>query len=261
MSLTALQWTRFLAECERLGLGLVRTSTAALAPEGARFPAGATHAVLPVQAGGLYWEQLRALRKLDPALDTHADPLDTMTQRLSARLAALLGDACAGVHFPFDDKPLDFVKWGTALGAGAPGRLSILMHPTYGPWIAFRMLFFVRDELSVIPPSGSVPVSPCESCAAPCMAACPAGAFTGEMGHERLDYAASFTFRREHAGTCTTACAARLACPVGVEYRYPADFIESAQRRAFETGLKYLGGGTPPIAQPAKKEKGQGTLF
>lgn len=254
MTLTPDAWRRFAAETERLGLGLVRA--APLAPvadllRGEPPPAAATHAVVVLQTGPRYWELMRGLQQADPNLAAHADPLDTFTRRMAARLSGALDAGFVEVRFPFAST-LDFVGLGERLGVGARSRLKILIHPTFGPWMAFRMVFFVRDAAGVVPEAAPPPANACDGCAGPCVAACPAGALAGPAGEERLDYTASFAYRVAHPGVCASACAARLACPVGSAYRYGDDFIAHSHRRAFAAGKAHL--------QAAHQEK-QGRLF
>lgn len=237
-------FARFLAECDRLGLGLVRAGRLADPPlVGMYSPAdGATHLIVVAQTGPAYWLHLRLLQRADKELAHHSDPLDTMTRRLAGRLRGFLGPSCLGVTFPFETGAPDCVAIGRALGIGAPSRLAILIHPHYGPWIAFRMLFWVRDEHDVLPGSWPLAVSPCHGCSAPCAAACPANAFQGPEGV--LNYESSFRYRLSHSGTCNDACAARLACPVGRDYRYPDDFLRHAHQRALAVARKRLTGAT-----------------
>jgi ferredoxin len=259
--LTVDAWERFEAEADRLGLthrcaSPIAPLTAQLAAEPP--PERATHAVLALQAGGTYWEQLRALRRLDSDLDRNADPLDTMTERIAARLAGLLGDGFVNVRFPFRSG-LDFVSLGEKLNVGRRSRLSILLHPQYGSWMAFRMLLFVEDRQGIVSPAAALAPHPCDSCAGYCRDACPARAFEGPKDNERLNYKSSFEYRRTHPETCPSACAARLACPVGAEFRYPADFIEAAHRRAFAVGTAYLANESKPTPKTVPPK--QGTLF
>jgi epoxyqueuosine reductase len=246
MTLTKEAWQRFEAECERLGLGLRRAAPVAHCGLPASPPA--THAVVVAQTGGAFWEALRALRTVDRDLDLHTDPLDAFTTRMARRLRGLLGEACTGVSFPFGEGALNFLDLGPRLGFGRPSRMAILIHPQYGTWFAFRMLFWVNDAAGVLPVVSSAPESPCDTCAeAPCVAACPAEAFVGAPGAERLDYEASFRYRFQHENTCVDGCASRLACPVGRAHRYPDDFIREAQRRAMLSVRKHLetdGGGS-----------------
>ena len=268
MSLTPNSWEKFTAESRRLGLELILSSPIsplAATPADPLFkavgdgavPRGATHLVVLLQTGANYWEHLRNLRNRDPELDAHADPLDTLSRRLSLRLSTLLGEAHQGSEFPFASS-LNFVALGQRMGAGLPSRLRVLIHPVYGTWITFRMLFYIRDSRGVLPTTPPIAVDACNGCPAPCIPACPAGAFVGKAGAEQLDYPMSFRYRKDHGGTCADACAARVACPVGAEHRYPADSLAHSHHRAFAMGVQHLAGDLAPV-----KAKGpnQGRLF
>ncbi len=237
-TLNADDWFRFSAECDRLGLAHVRAGS--LAECGLPPYETATHAIVASQAGGEYWEQMKRMRAADPALAAHEHPLDTFTRRNAERLRGLLGAACTGVGFPFDDDPVDFLGVAQRLGMGKPSRLVILIHPEYGLWFAFRMIFFVRDVEGVLPLAEPLTSTPCDACDGPCVTACPAGAVKGDPGSERLDYPASFRFRLAHEGVCADACAARLACPAGAAYRYPLDFVAHSHHRAFAVGKAWV---------------------
>lgn len=255
--LTPAVWERFLREAERLGLPL--TGALALERHAGLFtreppPPGATHAVILMQAGGAFWEGLRSLRALDAALDASSDPLDLYTGRMAHRLGGLLGPALLETRFPFASQ-LDFVALGEAAGLGRPSRLAMLIHPAFGLWTAFRMLFFVSDGAAVLAPASPLPAAACAACAAPCIAACPAGAIRGGTGAERLDYAVSYRYRRDHPGVCAEACDARLACPVGAAHRYPEDALRHSHRRAWNDGITLVN------AVPAPPLRGQGSLF
>lgn len=242
MTLTPDAWRRFAAETDRLGLGLVHAAPLMHVADLLRAeppPAAATHAVVVLQTGPRYWELMRSLQQADPVLAAHSDPLDTFTRRMAERLRGVLDAGFVEMRFPFASG-LDFVSLGERLGVGARSRLKILIHPTFGPWMAFRMLFFVRAADGVVPAAPPAPANVCDGCAGPCVAACPAGALTGPAGEERLDYMASFAHRVAHPGVCASACAARLACPVGLDFRYGDDFIAHSHRRAFAAGKAHL---------------------
>jgi epoxyqueuosine reductase QueG len=95
--------------------------------------------------------------------------------------------------------------------------LGLLVHPRYGLWHGYRgaLLFATRLDLPQRVSAGS----PCAACAGrPCLAACPARAFTA-AGYDVAACA------RQLAGTPEPACMgigclARHACPVGSEHRY-----------------------------------------
>ena len=82
----------------------------------------------------------------------------------------------------------------------------------FGPWWAYRALLVVDRAL---PPAAAPPGDGCAGCAAPCVAACPAGA----VARAGFDVPACHA-RRLAAEPCRLSCAARIACVRGPEHRY-----------------------------------------
>jgi hypothetical protein len=105
---------------------------------------------------------------------------------------------------------------GEAAGWSHRSPMGLGVHARYGPWFAYRGAYLLA---AAHPPRHEAPsASPCASCAArPCVTACPAGAVGGEAG---LDVAGCFGERLRPGTPCADRCDARLACPVGVEFRY-----------------------------------------
>jgi len=150
------------------------------------------------------------------AKDGAPHPLDRFTKRVAdaAAAAALapLGVSHA-VYFPFDGaEPLiPFQRLGRAAGLGGPGPLALQIHPTFGPWWAYRALVVVDRALPSRPPIGDG----CAGCDAPCVEACPARAVA------RSGFVVSACHaRRLTAEPCRLSCAARIACVRGPEHRY-----------------------------------------
>jgi len=150
------------------------------------------------------------------AEDGAPNPLDRFTKRVAAEAVAAalrpLGVAHA-VYFPFDGaEPLiPFQRLGRAAGLGGPGPLGLQIHPTFGPWWAYRALIVVDRALTPPPPIGDG----CAGCDEPCVVACPAQAVA------RTGFAVSACHaRRLVAEPCRLSCAARIACVRGPEHRY-----------------------------------------
>ena len=78
------------------------------------------------------------------APDGLPNPLDRFTRAAitAARRAALGHPGRARLLFPFTDSvpALPFQRLGRAAGLGAPGPLGLQIHPSYGPWWAYRGL-------------------------------------------------------------------------------------------------------------------------
>jgi hypothetical protein len=176
--------------------------------------AGAEAAVI-VGSGGPRFFDLFASRSPEAA-DGAPNPLDRFTTRVAADAVAgalaPLG-ASHALYFPFDGaEPLiPFQRLGRAAGLGGPGPLGLQIHPTFGPWWAYRALVVVDRALSPGPSIGDG----CAGCDAPCVAACPAHAVA------RTGFSvATCHARRLVAEPCRLSCAARIACVRGPEHRY-----------------------------------------
>jgi hypothetical protein len=140
--------------------------------------------------------------------------MDDWTRDIVSLMAADLG---AEAVFPFDRPLRPFLTWARKAGAGHTSPLGLNIHHTYGLWHAYRaaLLFPVAFDL----PRMSAGAHPCESCAdRPCLNACPISAFDGTA----YDVKSCGKHILSDAGQdCMTGgCKARLACPVGLPYRY-----------------------------------------
>ena len=147
--------------------------------------------------------------------DGGPDPLDRYTARaVAVAVAAALAGAGAryAIGHPFGGDPvIPFQRLGRAAGLGGPGPLALQIHPTYGPWWAYRALVVLDQPV----PAAPAPGDGCAGCSAPCVAACPAGA----VARTGFDVRACHAHRRV-APACYDSCAARLACIRGPEQRY-----------------------------------------
>lgn len=169
--------------------------------------------VLVVGSGGTaLWEDF--LRWADEAPERAAldGPLDARVVDLLEQVPS--SPSRRWVRCAADDgQDIDFRSLARDAGLGQPSRLGLLLHPTYGPWMALRAACFTQEAL---PPTGpALGPSPCEGCAAPCSAACPVGA----VGPNGWAFAPCVGFQERDA-TCHGGCLARSACVVGREHAY-----------------------------------------
>ncbi|MFO1061932.1 MAG: ferredoxin [Dongiaceae bacterium] len=149
------------------------------------------------------------------ARDGAADPLDRWSRRLLTDLAAR---HAAAALFPFGGPPyLPFQRWAGRAEPVAPSPLGILIHPEYGLWHAYRGALAFAERLAL--PAPPAAPNPCASCRGrPCLEACPVGAFAA-AGYDVARCVAHLD--GPAGGACVAAgCQARLACPVGSDYRY-----------------------------------------
>ena len=158
---------------------------------------------------------------------------DPMNAWSGAILTAIADETGGRALFPFTGPPfLPFMRWAQKAEGLRPSPIQILMHPRFGLWHAYRGALVYGHAPALDPRPAHV--HPCDTCAGkPCLDACPADVFDGR----RADLAACRDHIAGDAGAeCMTGgCLARLACPVGTEYRYAPDqmgFHMKAFRRA-----------------------------
>jgi epoxyqueuosine reductase QueG len=157
---------------------------------------------------------LDMFRRFARERDEHAASMDEWTKAVVGPLAASLE---AQAVYPFDVPHQPFLTWARLAGAGHVSPLGLNIHSTYGLWHAYRAALLFRVEFDM--PRNSAGAHPCESCVGkPCLSACPVSAFDGST----YDVVACGKHILSEAGDdCMTGgCKARLACPVGTQYRY-----------------------------------------
>ena len=175
-------------------------------------------AVVVLATGGTrFFRSFRSAAR--PGLGDHA--LDAFTRGVVEAAAAHEGRAGFGASCAFyweqrGGRFLDFPGLAVRAGLGARSRLSLILHPEFGPWLAVRALLFTTRALLPTEPDPSF--DPCTGCAAPCSEACP-GAALPAAG---FDLAACLA-TTEGTPACRTGCGARRACVVGPAHRYDAD--------------------------------------
>ena len=134
------------------------------------------------------------------------------------------------IIYPFmsNGPTLNFMEAGKAAGLSGPSILGVVVHPVYGPWIAFRAALIVDVDLDL--PGDAVGFDPCPKCVPrSCVAACPATAVSYPAG---WDIPKCLTHRIEVQADCAPRCHARVGCVIGPEHRYPDGELEYHQRRA-----------------------------
>jgi len=167
-------------------------------------------AVVVGNGGRALWERFSESR--ERALPD--DPLDRYVRRVLDE-AGKEWDPPAAVAFYADRREgvyLPIVALARRAGFGAPGRVGVLIHPEYGPWLAIRAVLLVPESLVEDPVT---PFDPCTGCPAPCAAAC-VGLAVEARG---LDARRCYDTRLANPA-CAGACAARSACVVGTRHSY-----------------------------------------
>lgn len=154
-----------------------------------------------------FWAHLTAQPEWQ---DQHPDPIDRWSRRVIGRMACDLGGKAI---FPFGGPPYHpFYRWAERSGRCWPSPVRLLVHGTQGLMVSFRGALALKDEID-LPPTLA---RPCDTCAAPCLTACPAGA----LAQDRYDVPACHTHldQPEDQLCLSGGCLVRRACPVSQGY-------------------------------------------
>ncbi|MFZ5480233.1 MAG: hypothetical protein ACOZNI_25945 [Myxococcota bacterium] len=229
--------TRITDALAPVGLNLVGVASVgawdAVMPEARRSDVllpGAKSIVVVGSGGGALWEAFLADLRRDPrGLTGEKNPLDAFVRRQVERVEV------PGPHRWFrtaadETTHIDFRMAAFLAGLGSQSRLGLLLHPVYGTWVGLRAACFTTEDLEPDVPGGP---DLCQWCEAPCVAACPGGAFPN--GKWEVDPCGAFHFDSDR---CARTCHAREACPVGAEHRYPD--AEIAYHYARASGRRWL---------------------
>jgi hypothetical protein len=181
---------------------------------------GARGILVVGNAGPLLWRHFRA----SPEFAHRRDPLDRYTKRIFREVAA--GIPSPSGYALYTEKRqesyLPLVALAQCAGFGAPGRVGVLLHPVYGPWISIRGVLFLPDEVERVEPP---PFDPCTGCPAPCADACHGSAVSDAGVDVRRCLRTKITHR-----ACRTACDARSACVIGPDHAFSPEQIAHHSR-------------------------------
>lgn len=187
--------------------------------------AAGTGALLFGNAGPSMW---RHFSQSPEYRDGQPEPLDRWTRRIVVGVTDAAGQ---GTHalFPFGAPVWPFQRWARrAMGVDA-SPLGMLIHPEYGLWFALRCAIAVPGLSREVEKVIQLPEKmnhPCDACTGkPCMNSCPVDAFSvGNFEARRCrSYLANERPSTGGPNCMKDGCAARNACPVGVEWRYPPE--------------------------------------
>jgi epoxyqueuosine reductase len=189
--------------------------------------------------GGAFWQAFKVHADAHRGWGEREHPLDDFTRHvIEDQIVPVVrerGIECFSA-FPFvGERTLNFIGIGKLAGLGGPSLLGVLIHPVYGPWIAFRAALLIGAELNQ--PGEAVAFDPCPTCTErSCIAACPASAVNYPSG---WDIPRCLTHRIEAEADCALRCHARAACVIGPEHRYPDDEFAYHHRRALAAMRRY----------------------
>lgn len=159
----------------------------------------------PAEPG--FWAHLTAQPEW---LDGAPDPVDRWSRRVIGRLACALG---AKAVFPFGGPPYaPFQRWAKATGRAWESPVRLLVHDVAGLMVSYRGALALKEGLD-LPPGGA---RPCDTCAAPCLIACPAGALTG-AGYD-VPACHAFLDQPQGQDCLSGGCHVRRACPLSQSY-------------------------------------------
>ncbi len=170
-----------------------------------------------------------------------AHPLDDYTVEVIEKSLTPLLQASGATYqyvypFRFGTQPVSFMHLAQASGLAGPSILGIVIHPTYGPWMALRAAVLIDQQLSS-PPSAQG-FDPCPSCTErSCVKACPANVVSVEKG---WDIPGCIQHRVNVPDDCVAYCHARYECVYGRQHRYPLDELQYHQAQSLATMREYV---------------------
>ena len=141
--------------------------------------------------------------------DGQPDPMDRWSRRVIGGLACDLGGKA---WFPFGGPPYHpYYRWALRTGQVWESPVRLLVHATQGLMVSFRGALALRSQID-LPASPK----PCDTCARPCLSACPADALTG-AGYD-VPTCHDFLNQPQGADCLSSGCHVRRACPVSQAY-------------------------------------------
>ena len=225
---------------ERFGLNLIaaipvhRYDAVVTAPYRAAAVDGKAKSIVVIaNGGGALWLGLRRHAEHNPGWWEREHPLDDFTRAIVEKeIEPVLRQSGSRytIVFPFMSgrATLNFIELGKVAGLGGSSILGVVVHPKFGPWIAFRAAILLEELIDA--PGEAASFAPCPACTErSCIAACPTAAVAVPSG---WNIPRCLAYRLESAADCMPRCHARVACVLGPQYRYPEDELAYHQKRA-----------------------------
>lgn len=144
------------------------------------------------------------------------DPLDCWTRDVVEPIASSVDGLAL---FPFTGPPYwPFQRWAERADGVRQSPIGIQIHPEFGLWHAYRAAILLRGMIEL---PRQEQTHPCDTCVGrPCLTHCPVNAFTsaGYAVDRCVDRVVAL---QNETGSCgDVGCLARLACPIGTQWRY-----------------------------------------
>jgi epoxyqueuosine reductase len=194
---------------------------------------GCRSIVLIGNGGVDFWRAFKTHVAANQGWLERENPLDDFTREVINREIVMpiqtAGARCIAV-FPFGSsgRTLNFMQLAMLSGLAGPSILGVVVHPVFGPWIAFRAALLLDREVDH--PGDALNFDPCPTCITrSCISACPALAVSFPSG---WDIPRCLMHRVEAHPDCSYRCHARVACVLGPSHRYPDDELAYHQTRA-----------------------------
>ncbi|MDJ0956589.1 MAG: hypothetical protein QNI91_07020 [Arenicellales bacterium] len=189
-----------------------------------------TSLILIGHSGNMMW------RRLHEQADKGRDPVDEFSVFYAKLFVEKYLDGCAYVVLYPGELPIPLQQLGELAGWQHRSPLGLGINKVSGPWFGYRAALLVGIKL---PAMVDLPgESPCEQCAdKPCITTCPANALSAS----RLpNVSACVDYRLQKRSPCAQQCIARLACPVGSEFRYCDEQINYFYGRSLDSIKAHL---------------------
>jgi epoxyqueuosine reductase len=200
---------------------------------------GARSIVVIGNGGGAFWNAFKIHADENPGWMARDNPLDDFTRiAIDHDIAPVLAQSGIAhtVIYPFisSGPTLNFMEAGKAAGLSGPSILGVVVHPVFGPWIAFRAAILLNELIDA--PGEAYRFDPCPSCVPrTCITSCPVDAVTASG----WDIPKCLTHRVEVEADCAPRCHARAGCVLGPEHRYPDEELAYHQMRALRAMRPY----------------------
>ncbi|HKV55896.1 MAG TPA: hypothetical protein VJN94_14785 [Candidatus Binataceae bacterium] len=235
------------AAARRFGLNLAAAipvarydAAAAQNYRAATISADARSIIVLANGGGEFWGCFKAHASRTPGWLERDNPLDDFTREIVEHevvaLVRAAGVRCVPVYpFMGGGPTLNFMQLATLAGLAGPSIVGVVVHPVFGPWIAFRAALLL--DVLLDRPGDATSFDPCPDCTArSCISACPVAAVSFPAG---WDIPRCLTHRVEAEPDCAGRCHARAGCVLGPEHRYPDDELAYHQMRAMRAMRPY----------------------